>query len=118
MTASQAAETALILPDYEGHRVVWTKVGCEYLGLYTDMPLHLETPNPRPAYLVQTLGDPVPGHPSANIAVNFIDATSGEHQRLRRARKTTRDLGHDVWGAALISVAPVRCGRGDDTGPG
>jgi len=77
VTASEAAQTALMLPDYESNGVKWTKVGCEFLGLYTDMPLHLETPYPRPAYLVQTLGDR-PSHPAQNVAVNFIDAITGE----------------------------------------
>jgi len=60
--------------------VIWDKVGCAFLGWYTGPPMpRVGYVRPSyPAYLVQTLADPVPGFPMINIGVTVIDARTGE----------------------------------------
>jgi hypothetical protein len=60
--------------------VRWDKVGCGFLGWYTGpgMPRVGYVPPSHPAYLVQTLADPVPRFRMINIGVTVIDARTGE----------------------------------------
>jgi len=62
--------------------VVWEKVGCVFLGMYTapPMPTHGDpyVPHPFPAYLVQVLADPIPEFPMMNFGVVVVDAATGE----------------------------------------
>jgi hypothetical protein len=87
-TAEQSA-LAITQPQSYGTAggvVVWKKVGCAFLGWYTGPPssfLGRGTPPPDaygpsfPAYVIQLLGDPIPGRPAINIEVVVIDAESG-----------------------------------------
>lgn len=64
ITAAQAKQAALA-SRWEGYdsgngvkTVIWTKVGCIYLGMYTALAQpHAAQPRPQPAYLVQTLAE-------------------------------------------------------------
>jgi len=86
ITATEAERRALAEPGGgygpDGGKVVWKKVGCVFLGSYTAprMPNHGQpyVPDTYPAYLVQTLADPIPNFSMTNIGVAVIDATSGE----------------------------------------
>ncbi len=66
----------------DGELVVWEKVGCVFLGMYTapPMPTHGDpyVPHPFPAYLVQVLADPIPEFPMMNFGVVVVDAATGE----------------------------------------
>jgi hypothetical protein len=84
-TAADAERRALAEPGggYGSHyQVVWRKVGCVFLGSYTAprMPNHGQpyVPDTFPAYLVQTLAEPVPGFSMLNVGVAVIDARTGE----------------------------------------
>ena len=84
VTASEAEGTALADagsgygPD--DARVVWKKVGCIFLGYYTEpmQPRLGYVPRTLAAYLVQVLADPVPDFPMIHIGVVVIDATTAE----------------------------------------
>jgi hypothetical protein len=86
VTADQARLTALSVGPQpygeQGRVVVWTKVGCEFLGWLQEpqMPNHGQPATPRAytAYLVQLLGDPVPGWPGINVELVVVDAVTGE----------------------------------------
>lgn len=87
-TAADAERRALSEPGGgygpDGGQVVWKTVGCVFLGSYTAprMPTHGQpyVPTTFPAYLVQTLADPVPGFSMANVGVAVVDATNGQWQ--------------------------------------
>lgn len=55
----------------DGGEVTWTTVGCVFLGWYEEPPIrsHGEavSPDAFPAYIVQVMGDPVPGWPGINV---------------------------------------------------
>lgn len=84
--SATAKQTALVQPPAQygnsGGKIVWTKVGCVFLGYYTPYePRHLgPTPDPSsyPAYLVQVIGAAVPGFPGYNIQVVFVDAETAQ----------------------------------------
>jgi hypothetical protein len=84
VTAAEARRIALADDAFEygsdGARVVWSEVGCIFLGYYTAPPQPSVgyVPPEFPAYLVQVLGDPVPDFPMINIGVVVVDATTGE----------------------------------------
>lgn len=64
----------------EGGKIVWTHVGCVFLGYYGGMamPSVGYVPPEFPAYLVQVIGAPVAEFPGTNIQVVVIDAETGE----------------------------------------
>lgn len=109
VTAAEAERTGLadagIGYGPDGGRIVWKKVGCVFLGLYTAprMPNHGQTyvPDTFPAYLVQVLAKPVPDFPLANIGVVVVDATTG-------ARRTAFGGGEPPSGimGTTCGVAP------------
>jgi hypothetical protein len=80
VTAAEAERLALSEPGPgygpDGAKVVWTKVGCVFLGYYRapDMPSYGYVPPEFTAYLVQTIGAPAPGFPGLNVEVVLIDA--------------------------------------------
>jgi hypothetical protein len=66
----------------QGKKVVWKKVGCVFLGMYTrpSMLTHGQ-PSPAlpfPAYLVQVVADPIADFPMLNLSVVVVDAVTGE----------------------------------------
>ncbi len=80
--AATAKLTALAAPGVgygETGRIVWTKVGCVYLGYYEGMPFPdwSYQPPKLPAYLVQVIGAPAPNSPGLNISLEVIDAEAG-----------------------------------------
>ena len=84
---SAAAETRALAEPGNGYgpddaHVVWKKYGCVFLGNYTAplMPTHGQTFVARtfPAYIVQTLSDPIANYPMINIGVAVIDAETGK----------------------------------------
>jgi hypothetical protein len=82
VSAAQAKRVALAQPPAEygkGGKIVWTKVGCIFLGSYTprQMPVPNYVPQPFPAYVVQVIGAPVPAFPGYNIQAIVIMAETG-----------------------------------------
>jgi len=59
---------------------VWTKIGCVFLGYYVAPiePSYGYVPPEFPAYVVQVLAKPVRGFPGSNVAIEVIDARTGE----------------------------------------
>jgi hypothetical protein len=106
VTAAQARRTGLA-DDAFGYgsgdaRVVWTEVGCIFLGYYTapQMPRVGYVAPEFPAYLVQVLADPVPDFPMINIGVVVVNATTGE-------QRTTYGAGtppHGIMGTTCGAI--------------
>ncbi len=83
LTVATAEELALadLGPGYgsDHARVIWTKVGCTFLGYYTGpmMPRLGYVPPTEVAYIVQTLAPPMPGYPGLNEGIVDVNAFDG-----------------------------------------
>jgi hypothetical protein len=64
----------------DGTLVVWTKVGCTFLGYYKAPEVGTSgyVPPKFPAYLVQVFAAPVPGFPDVNRAWMVVNAETGQ----------------------------------------
>jgi hypothetical protein len=83
VTAGTARRLALAQPPAEygtaGGKILWTKVGCVFLGYYKEPQIGTQgyVPPELPAYLVEVMGGPVPGFSGANTAVVVLSAETG-----------------------------------------
>jgi hypothetical protein len=84
VTATTAKRVALAQPGQgygpDGGKIIWTKVGCIFLGYYEgpQEPTYSYVPPQFPAYLVQLIGAPAPGFPGLNIGLDVLNAETGE----------------------------------------
>jgi hypothetical protein len=107
VSAAAAASRALAEPAQgygeDGGKIVWTKVGCIFLGYYVGRQFsnhgNVYVPPQLPAYLVQIIGAPAPGYPGLNIQVVVLDAGTG-------ARVTAFGGGGDPVLGTTCGVSP------------
>jgi hypothetical protein len=107
VSAAAAESRALAEPAQgygeDGGKIVWTKVGCIFLGYYVGPQFsnhgNVYVPPQLPAYLVQIIGAPAPGFPGDNIQVVVLDAETG-------ARVTAFGGGKPVVLGTTCGVSP------------